>query len=83
MTPDEYLMWMELQRELEEKKGEGGFCELKVGELLPIMPRNLFEVISKKAWTDVLLQLLKVIYTDLQIYPSSGLNHLVVHKWLS
>ncbi|KAI0223616.1 Cilia- and flagella-associated protein 47 [Lamellibrachia satsuma] len=61
MTPDEYLMWMELQRELEEKKGEGGFCELKVGVQLPIMPRNLFEVVSKKAWTDVLLQLLKTL----------------------
>ena len=63
MTPEEYMTWMEIQRDLEEKKGEGGFAQLKVGVQPTVMPRKLFEAVSKKSWTDVLLQLIKVTVT--------------------
>ena len=61
MEPTDYKRWVELQRALEAEKYKDGIRENKVKtEEEEALEDQLFEAVSKRAWTDVLLQLLKV-----------------------
>ena len=61
MTPADYKRWVRLQKELEAKKNKGGHRENKPKtEEEEAIEDQLFEAVSKRAWTDVLLQLVKV-----------------------
>ena len=61
MMPVDYKRWVALQKELEAKKNKSGHWENKQKtEEEEALEDQLFEAVSKRAWTDVLLQLYKV-----------------------
>ena len=71
MEPTDYKRWVELQRALEAEKYKDGIRENKVKtEEEEALEDQLFEAVSKRAWTDVLLQLLKVqnLHSVMHIY---------------
>lgn len=61
MEPADYKMWVKLQKEMEARKNKSGHRETKLKtEEEEAIEDQLYEAVSKRAWTDVLLQLLKV-----------------------
>ena len=61
MEPLDYKHWAQLQKDIEQKKNKTGRREIRVKtEEEESLEDQLFEAVSKRAWTDVLLQLLKV-----------------------
>jgi regulator of replication initiation timing len=61
MMPEDYKTWVKLQQELEERKRKSANREPKTKtEEEEAVEDQLFEAVSKRAWTDVLLQLYKV-----------------------
>ena len=67
MEPQDYKVWMHLQCHLEAERNKSGHRDgtrLKTEEEETIEDQ-LFEAVSKRAWTDVLLQLLKVCLTGI------------------
>lgn len=74
MEPQEYRTWMRIQRQIEAHKNKSGHrsgLRAKTVEEETIEDQ-LFEAVSKRAWTDVLLQLLKVCLNCLKGYSSLG-----------
>ena len=62
MTPGDYKQWVALQREMEARRSKStghSMSRMKTEEEEAIEDQ-LFEAVSKRAWTDVMLQLLKV-----------------------
>lgn len=61
MEPRDYKCWVQLQREVEMKKNKSGHWETKPKtEEDEAIEDQLFEAVSKRAWTDILMQILKV-----------------------
>jgi hypothetical protein len=61
MEPQVYKHWAQLQKDIEAKKNKTGRRDIRVKtEDEEALEEQLFEAVSKRAWTDVLLQLLKV-----------------------
>ena len=62
MEPKDYKTWVQLQKDLDAQKHQGGHRETKPKtEEEEAIEDQLFEAVSKRAWTDVLLQLLKTL----------------------
>ena len=63
MCPQDYKNWVILQRQLQATSHESGHWYMPVKTLEEEdLEDQLFEAVSKRAWIDVLLQLLKVGY---------------------
>ena len=60
MEPNDYKVWSKLQRAIAAKKQPNGYKEILKTEEEEALEDQLFEAVSKRAWTDILLQLLKV-----------------------
>ena len=61
MDPRDYKNWMILQRQLQAATHESGHWYTPVKTLEEEdLEDQLFEAVSKRAWIDILLQLLKV-----------------------
>ena len=61
MEPGDYKRWVALQKEIEVERHRSGHREIKMKtEEEEAIEDQLFEAVSKRAWTDILLQLLKV-----------------------
>ncbi len=61
MEPSDYRRWTQLQKEIEAKKHQSGRREIRMTtEEDEAIEDQLFEAVSKRSWTDILLQLLKV-----------------------
>ena len=70
MEPADYKHWARLQKEIETKRNKSGHREIRVKtEEEEALEEQLFEAVSKRAWTDILLQLLKVY--EMQLLYSS------------
>ncbi|CAH1800026.1 unnamed protein product [Owenia fusiformis] len=62
MEPADYKRWIKLQQDLEAAKGKDGVSEYKViTEEDQAIEDELFEAVSKRAWVDILLQILKIL----------------------
>lgn len=62
MEPRDYHLWKQMQKQLKMelvKQGEGEQAD-KIQEDEEELEEDVFEAVSKRAWTDILLQLLKV-----------------------
>ena len=85
MEPYDYKVWLAMQKELEAEKNKEGIIDTSVltTEEQEIEDQ-LFEAVSKRAWTDVLLQILKVSsLTVLTTCPHSyrcRLSHYFIKK---
>ena len=62
MEPENYKLWNQYQKAVEHhKRKSGGPFEMKMKtEEEEAIEDQLFESVSKRAWTDICLQLLKV-----------------------
>ncbi|XP_064627283.1 cilia- and flagella-associated protein 47-like isoform X2 [Lineus longissimus] len=62
MEPYDYKVWLGVQRETEKEKNKDGLIDTSVltSEEQEIEDQ-LFEAVSKRAWTDILLQILKTL----------------------
>ncbi len=61
MEPLDYKVWTEHERAQENENKSGGHAGSRVQtEEEEAVEMQLFEAVSKRAWTDVCLQLLKV-----------------------
>ena len=61
MEPRDYKEWVKLQRAIDAKRHASGHRDVKLKtEEEEAIEDQLFDAVSKRAWTDVLLQLLKV-----------------------
>ncbi|PKU37726.1 hypothetical protein llap_11971 [Limosa lapponica baueri] len=65
LEPDDYKKWIQVQTALRGQKDELGKADVKNSDILSdnhlfILEDSLFETMSKRAWTDVLLQIYKV-----------------------
>ena len=76
MEPEDYRLWNQYQKAVKNRKRTSqGHWELNLKtEEEEAMEQQLFESVSKRAWTDVCLQLLKVHFT---ITLSLSVNHVV------
>lgn len=63
----DYKHWVALQKEIEIERHRCGHrdAKMKTEEEVAIEDQ-VFEAVSKRAWTDILLQLLKVLYIDIE-----------------
>ena len=62
MDADEYQHWCKLQEVVRAEKNKDGVIQVGADDN-PEMDAALFEAVSKRSWTDVLLQILKVRVT--------------------
>ncbi len=63
MEPGDYKMWVQLQKDIQAKKNKTGHRDIRTKtEDEETIEEQLFEAVSKRAWTDVMLQLLKVTH---------------------
>ena len=61
MEPRDYQCWVSLQQDLQAKRNTSGHQDVKPKtEEEQAIEEQLFEAVSKRAWTDILLQTLKV-----------------------
>ena len=62
MEPEDYKLWSQYQRVVQNRKSKnGGHLEVnRKTEEEEAMEDQLFEAVSKRAWTDICLQILKV-----------------------
>ena len=62
MEPEDYRLWNQYQKAVKHRQRTSqGHWELKLKtEEEEAMEQQLFEAVSKRAWTDICLQLLKV-----------------------
>ena len=61
MEPSDYKQWVKLQQDIEIERHRSGHCDIKLKtEEEEAIEEQLFEAVSKRAWTDILLQLVKV-----------------------
>lgn len=64
MEPRDYHLWKQMQNDLRlSPEANGIFEELEKLNTEEELDDEVFEAVSKRAWTDVLLQILKVILT--------------------
>lgn len=62
MEPRDYHLWKQIQAEFRlELERNGDFEEASKLTLEEELDDDVFEAVSKRAWTDILLQILKVI----------------------
>ncbi|XP_074645875.1 cilia and flagella-associated protein 47-like isoform X2 [Tubulanus polymorphus] len=62
MELNDYKQWLLFQRSLEDERNKDGIVENKVLTVEEeAIEDQLFEAVSKRAWTDILLQLLKTL----------------------
>jgi hypothetical protein len=61
MTPRDFHIWQRLQVEIQnELRAQGKYAEAEEVNIQEDMEEEVFEAVSKRAWTDILLQILKV-----------------------
>ena len=73
MEPKDYKKWVAFQRDLDIKRHAGGHRATKLKtEEEEAIEDQLFEAVSKRAWTDMLLQLLKVRLLDCDGFKTSS-----------
>ena len=66
MEPEDYRLWNKYQKAVKNRQRTShGHWEVKLKtEEEEAMEQQLFEAVSKRAWTDICLQLLKVHCTQ-------------------
>jgi len=63
MEPRDYHLWKQMQNELKlSPEADGIFEGLEKMNTEEELDDEVFEAVSKRAWTDILLQILKVCY---------------------
>ena len=71
MEPADYKLWLHYQKAVENRK-KGGFQMKSKTEEEEALEEQLYDAVSKRAWTDICLQLLKVrlncmVYTSITL----------------
>ena len=62
MTPREFHIWQRLQQQVQDElRAQGKMEEAAAITVQHDMEDEVFEAVSKRAWTDILLQVLKVM----------------------
>lgn len=62
MDPRDYHLWKQIQAEFKlELERKGDFEQASTLPVEEELEDDVFEAVSKRAWTDILLQILKVI----------------------
>ena len=59
MEPSDYKLWVHYQKAVENRK-KGGFQMKAKTEEEEALEEQIYDAVSKRAWTDICLQLLKV-----------------------
>lgn len=63
MGPRDFLIWQQLQRQIQQELlMNGKEEEANAMHIIDDIEEEVFEALSKRAWTDILLQILKVSY---------------------
>jgi hypothetical protein len=63
MDPRDYHLWKQIQAEFKlELERKGDFEQAAAYVIEEELEDDVFEAVSKRAWTDILLQILKVIF---------------------
>ena len=61
MTPRDFRIWQRLQMQIQDElQAQGNLEEAAAINTEEDMEEEVFEAVSKRAWTDILLQILKV-----------------------
>lgn len=61
LSAQDFAVWRQLQQEVKQALEENGQEEeAKKIHISDYMEEDIFEAVSKRAWTDILLQILKV-----------------------